>query len=106
MGGLRIDVEEGDATFSVTGRYLQVAPPRLLQFTWSCSTWADPAVESVVTVTLEPQGLGQTLMTIHHALLPPEHVTNHEDGWTKIEQQLSEVLRRRGVVADSDDRKR
>jgi uncharacterized protein YndB with AHSA1/START domain len=94
-GSLRIDIEEGDARLSVAGTYLQVAPPRLLQFTWSCSTWEDPTLESIVTVTLEPYGRLETLMIIHHALLPPEHVTNHAQGWTVIARQLGEVLPRR-----------
>jgi uncharacterized protein YndB with AHSA1/START domain len=66
-----------------------------LQFTWSCSRWEDPTVESIVTVTLEPHGEGGTLMTIHHALLPPEQVANHGDGWTLIAEQLGDVLPRR-----------
>ena len=94
-GSFRIDIEDGDARFSVAGTYLQVASPRLLQFTWSCSTWEDPTQESIVTITLQPHGQLETLMIIHHALLPPEHVTNHEQGWTLIARQLAGVLPRR-----------
>jgi uncharacterized protein YndB with AHSA1/START domain len=94
-GGLLLDIEDGDDRFTVTGTYLQVAPPRLLQFTWSCTTWEDPTVESVVTVTLEPHGTDETRMTIHHALLPPPQVANHAHGWTLIAQQLGEALDRR-----------
>jgi uncharacterized protein YndB with AHSA1/START domain len=94
-GRLRIDIHDRDTEFYVEGTYLEVAPPRLIRFSWSCSTWEDPTVESVVTVTLEPHGRMDTLMTIHHALLPPENVANHKRGWTLIAEQLGEVMPRR-----------
>ena len=37
-GRYRIDIEESDARFDVFGTYLDVAPPRLVRFTWGCST--------------------------------------------------------------------
>jgi uncharacterized protein YndB with AHSA1/START domain len=91
-GRYRIDIEESGNRFSVFGTYLEVAPPRLLRFTWGCSTWEDPTVETVVTVTLEPHGGTDTLMTIHHAQLPPQHVENHQRGWAAIAEQLGVVL--------------
>jgi uncharacterized protein YndB with AHSA1/START domain len=94
-GRFRIDIEEQGVQFHVFGTYLDVAPPRLLRFTWGCSTWQDPNVESVVTVTLEPHGRIDTLMTIHHAQLPAQHVENHQRGWGVIAEQLEQVLERR-----------
>lgn len=94
-GRLRIDIREGGVPFHVVGTYLVLDRPRRLQFTWSCSTWVDPTVESVVTVTLEPHDGMDTLMTIHHALLPPDQVSNHEYGWTVVAGELDDVLRRR-----------
>jgi uncharacterized protein YndB with AHSA1/START domain len=94
-GRYRIDIEDGGIRFYVFGTYLEVAPPRLLRFSWGCSTWEDPTVESVVTVTLEPYGGTDTLMTIHHAQLPPQHVDNHERGWAAIAEQLEIVLKLR-----------
>jgi uncharacterized protein YndB with AHSA1/START domain len=91
-GRLRIDIEENGVDFFVEGRYLELARPRLLRFTWSCSTWSDPAHESVVTVTLEPHDGAHTLMTIRHELLPDEHVANHHRGWTLIAEQLAGAL--------------
>ena len=52
-GRLRIDIEEDGVRFAVTGRYVELDRPRRLSFTWSCSTWPDPNLESLVTVTLE-----------------------------------------------------
>jgi uncharacterized protein YndB with AHSA1/START domain len=54
-GSLRIDIEDGGTEFSVSGQYLVLDRPRRLSFTWSCSTWPDPSVKSVVTVLLEPR---------------------------------------------------
>jgi uncharacterized protein YndB with AHSA1/START domain len=91
-GRLRIDIEEDGVRFVVTGRYVELDPPRRISFTWSCSTWSDPNVESLVTVTLEPRGNYKTFMTIHHALLPPEVVDQHQTGWSRIAEQLSAEL--------------
>jgi len=91
-GRVRFDIEDSGSVFFVTGRYLTIDRPRRLAFTWSCSTWADPRVESVVTVTLKPHGDRQTLMIIEHALLPPEVVERHAHGWTLIAGQLDAAL--------------
>jgi uncharacterized protein YndB with AHSA1/START domain len=91
-GRVRFDIEDSGSVFFVTGRYLTIDRPSRLAFTWSCSTWADPAVESVVTVTLQPHGDRQTLMTIEHALLPPEVVERHAQGWILIAGQLDAAL--------------
>jgi len=91
-GPLRIDIEDGGTEFYVTGKYLTLDRPRRLSFTWTCSTWLDPGITSVVTVLLEPRERQQTLMTIEHALLPPELVDQHERGWTAIAGQLAGEL--------------
>lgn len=94
-GRLWIDIEDSGVTFVVTGRYLELERPRRLRFTWSCSTWADPTVESLVTVTFEPHGVNETLMTIRHDLLPPDLIAQHKSGWACIADQLSSELAER-----------
>jgi uncharacterized protein YndB with AHSA1/START domain len=91
-GRLRIDIEEDGLPLTVTGRYVALDRPRLVSFTWSCSTWPDPSVESLVTVTLEPRGANETFMTIHHALLPPDLTDRHGSGWDRIAEQLAVEL--------------
>ena len=91
-GSLRLEIEEGPTVFWVTGEYLVLDPPHRLSFTWSCSTWADPSVRSVVDVLLEPAPDEQTLMTIRHTLLPPDLAGQHERGWAAIAAQLAAKL--------------
>jgi uncharacterized protein YndB with AHSA1/START domain len=90
-GRLLIDIEDEGVELSITGEYLELDQPRRLSFSWSCSTWVPPAT-SIVTVTLEPHGDEQTLMTIHHAHVPPELVDGHQRGWTLIADQLDRHL--------------
>jgi len=92
-GSLRIDIEDDGSSLYVTGHYLELDRPRRLRFTWSCSAWADPSVQSVVTVTLENHGTAETMMTIEHEQLPPGQVDDHQRGWTAISVQLEEALR-------------
>jgi len=91
-GRLRIDIEEEGTEFYVTGEYLVLDRPGRLSFTWSCSTWPDPGLNSVVTVLLEPHEGGQTLMTIRHTQLPPGLADQHERGWEAIAGQLAAEL--------------
>jgi len=91
-GRLRIDIEEEGSEFSVSGTFLALERPGRIVFTWSCTAWADPELESVVTVTLEPHGPGHTLMKILHESLPDGTRERHERGWNLIAQQLENEL--------------
>ncbi len=90
-GRLRIDIDDEGFEVCITGRYLELDHPRRLSFTWNCSAW-DPPATSIVTVTLEPHGDEQTLMTIHHAKLPPAVIESHKNGWALISGQLEDRL--------------
>lgn len=92
-GTLRFDIEEAGRTFQVSGTYLTLERPHRVAFTWSCSTWPDPTSQTVVTVTIEPDGAEASIMTIEHELLPPALVQQHAHGWTVISMQLSSRLR-------------
>jgi uncharacterized protein YndB with AHSA1/START domain len=91
-GRLQIDIEDGGTRFRVSGQYLVLDRPSRLSFSWSCSTWPDPGLKTVVNVLLEPRENEQTLMTIEHTLLPPGLIDQHQRGWTDIAQQLAEAL--------------
>lgn len=91
-GQLRIDIEDDGEEFFVSGTFLALDRPRLLRFTWSCSIWPDPHTATTVSVHLDLHGDGNTLMTIRHAMLPPDVRDRHEHGWTKIADQLADEL--------------
>jgi uncharacterized protein YndB with AHSA1/START domain len=92
-GSLRIDIEDSGSSLYVSGFYIELDRPRRLRFTWSCSAWADPTVQSMVTVTLEDHGTAETMMTIEHEQLPPAEMDSHRHGWAAIAVQLEEALR-------------
>jgi uncharacterized protein YndB with AHSA1/START domain len=94
IGGMLVfDIEEAGSTFRVSGNYLTLERPHQVAFTWSCSTWPDPTIQTVVTVTIEPDGAGASIMTIEHDLLPPALVQQHARGWTDISMQLRSRVR-------------
>ncbi len=95
-GSLRFDIEDGGTEFSVTGRFLVLDRPRLLSFTWHCTTWPDPDLESIVTVSFDRHGGQETMMTIDHTLLPHELGDQHRRGWEAIAEQLGAALRTPG----------
>jgi uncharacterized protein YndB with AHSA1/START domain len=92
-GTLAFDIEEAGSTFRVSGNYLTLERPHRVAFTWSCSTWPDPTIQTVVTVTIEPDTAGTSIMTIEHALLPPGLMPQHAHGWAVISVQLQSRLR-------------
>jgi uncharacterized protein YndB with AHSA1/START domain len=94
LGGDLFDIEESGVEFFVVGRFTLLDRPCRLAFTWRCSTWPDPDVESIVTVSLDPHGDDLTLMIIEHAQLPFALVDQHQRGWAAIASQLGAALRR------------
>jgi len=94
-GKLRFDIEDNGEEFSVVGKFTVLEQPHRISFTWHCSTWGDPDLESVVTIEFEETGESQTLLTLEHALLPFDLLEQHEHGWIAIAAQLDEVLRQR-----------
>jgi uncharacterized protein YndB with AHSA1/START domain len=92
-GTMRFDVDTPDGTILITGQFLAIDRPSLLRFTWTNSDWADPTIQSVVTVTFEPAGDEQTVMTIEHRQLPAEHFDDFQSGWIDVCEQLHHYLR-------------
>jgi uncharacterized protein YndB with AHSA1/START domain len=78
------------AEHAVSGRYLEVVPDAKLVFTW---TWrSTPERESLVTVTLRPDGDG-TLLTLTHEQLVGEAARDaHAAGWTSALDGLERYL--------------
>ena len=87
---ISFDDERGEH-FDVGGIYREVVPNARIVFSWA---WhSTPERESLVTVTLKPDGAG-TLLTLHHEQFFDESARDrHERGWTelldKLERQIS-----------------
>ncbi len=80
-GRYQISFETDDGErHNVTGVYREVVPDSRLVLTWS---WrSTPERESLVTVTLVPDGDG-TLLTLHHEQFFDQKARDgHERGWT------------------------
>lgn len=88
-GSLRIVMTFPDRRTEIEGEYLVVERPHQLSFTWRSLTGG---FASVVTVTFEQHGEGETRMTIVHSRLPSTVVDSYLGGWVRIQDQLAAVL--------------
>jgi uncharacterized protein YndB with AHSA1/START domain len=83
-------VEHEGRMWAHYGRFIEVQRPAKIEHTWMSE--ATKGVESVVTVTLRPDG-DATVMTIRHAGVPDDELgRQHEKGWTWIMEALEEGL--------------
>ena len=70
------------------GRVTALERPSKIQHTWVSP--ATRGLESVVTLSFEPQG-DQTLVTLHHANLPDDEMgRRHQEGWGFVLAMLAE----------------
>jgi uncharacterized protein YndB with AHSA1/START domain len=99
-GAFRIEMIDSQGVVQIAGRYLELERPRRLRFSWQSSLGG--GFDSVVTVTFEPHGETETLMTIEHAQLPPAWRDDHERGWTVIAAQTRDWIRRGAVARPAD----
>ena len=86
---LSFSKEDGEY-YEVGGVYREVVPNQRLVFSWA---WhSTPERESLVTVTLKPDG-GGTLLTLHHEQLFDQAARDsHEQGWTSMLDNLERHL--------------
>jgi len=52
----------------------------------------DPTVQSVMTVTIEPDDAGAPALTIEHTRLPAGLADQHARGWTLVAGQLARAI--------------
>ena len=88
-GRYLIEMVNDDSITRMTGEYLELDRPRRLRFSWRSDSHG--GFDSEVTVSFEPTGNDETLMTIDHAL-PPHLVDDHQQGWTKFAERLATRL--------------
>ncbi len=89
-GHYRISFNANGEYNQVGGVYREVVPNERLVFTWA---WhSTPERESLVTVSVKPDGAG-TLLTFHHAqFVDATARDNHECGWTELLGKLEAYL--------------
>jgi uncharacterized protein YndB with AHSA1/START domain len=77
---------ESGEYFEVGGVYREVVPNERLVFSWA---WhSTPERESLVTITLKPEGAG-TFLHFHHAQFADETARdNHQRGWSEMLDNL------------------
>ena len=90
-GRYRISFTGNDGEYhEVGGVYREVVPNERLVFSWA---WhSTPERESLVTVSLKPDGAG-TLLTFRHEQFFDETARdNHERGWTELFAKLENFV--------------
>jgi uncharacterized protein YndB with AHSA1/START domain len=97
-GAYRIHMVNGQGDHIAVGKYQQIVPNQLLQFTWQWEHYAMP--ESVVTVEFEDLGK-TTRLTLTHAGLPDaEDVPDHKWGWTSAIEKFGELIEQGKINAE------
>jgi uncharacterized protein YndB with AHSA1/START domain len=74
----------------VSGVYREIIPDRKLVFTWSWKTM--PERESLVTVTIEPDGSGSLLTLMHEQFADEDARDRHNAGWTSALDKMERIL--------------
>ena len=89
-GHYRISFNANGQYNEVGGVYREVVPNERLVFSWAW--YSTPERESLVTVSLKPDGAG-TLLTFHHEqFVDVTARDNHERGWTELLGKLENFL--------------
>ena len=73
----------------VGGVYREVVPNQKLVFTWAWRT--TPERESLVTITLKPDGDGTLLTLIHEQFFDEAARDRHQHGWTGTLDKLETI---------------
>lgn len=89
-GSYRISFRADGTYNEVGGVYREVVKDRKLVFSWA---WhSTPERESLVTISIRPEGSG-TLLLFHHAQFVDEQARdNHERGWTEFLVKLEDYV--------------
>jgi uncharacterized protein YndB with AHSA1/START domain len=87
-GKYRASFRTADGEYhEVGGAYREVVPGHRLQFTWA---WhSTPERESLVTITVVPDGQGTMLTLLHEQLFDQAAADGHKRGWTGTLEKLA-----------------
>jgi uncharacterized protein YndB with AHSA1/START domain len=90
-GKYRVSFKAVDGEYhEVGGVYREVIPDQRLQFTWAWHT--TPERESLVTVTVVPDGEGTMLTLLHEQFFDQKAAEGHKHGWTGTLEKLAAVF--------------
>lgn len=73
-----------------SGVYREIVPNEKLVFTWAWKS--TPERESLVTVTIKPDGDGSIMTLLHERFFDEAARDNHNKGWTVIVDRLGQLL--------------
>ena len=76
----------------ISGRYLEVEPPRLLRYTWTVGPLESDAVPSVVTVEFALAEEGTHVVVTHERIGSAELREDHLAGWLGCLDGLGELF--------------
>ena len=86
---ISFDMESGEYS-EVGGTYREVVPHERLVFTWA---WhSTPERESLVTVSIKPDGAGALMIFTHEQFFDETARDNHAKGWNELFEQLDSLL--------------
>lgn len=86
---ISFDMESGEYS-EVGGIYREVVPNEKLVFSWA---WhSTPERESLVTVSIKPDGAGSLMLFTHEQFFDETARDNHAKGWNELFEQLEQVL--------------
>ena len=89
QGEFSIIMRLGDEEMPHTGRYLKIERPYNLSFTWASQASLDDSVVTLVFIKLTDN---QTEINLTHTkFINEERRSNHERGWSRILEALSEL---------------
>jgi len=89
-GRYRISFNAKGTYNEVGGVYREVVPNERLVFSWA---WhSTPERESLVTVSINPEGSGTLLTFLHEQFADATARDNHERGWTELLGKLESYL--------------
>jgi len=74
------------------GRFLRLAPDRLVEMTWVTGSPGTRGAETVVTVELKPQAAGTLLHLTHTGFLDEESRARHEQAWPIVLTHLDRCV--------------
>lgn len=72
------------------GRFLQMIPDRLVEFTWLTGAAGTKGAETVITIELQPKPEGTLLSLSHMGFSDEESKSRHDSAWEGILEYLDQ----------------